>query len=59
MELGKQNDKLNGLILALCAVSAILICNTSLVDYYKTFLEVPIMFKVGSYKLDNYYFVGE
>lgn len=51
---GNQHaEKRNGIILAICAVIAIIACNTSLNLYYQQILNTIITIQVGNYKLSK------
>jgi NhaA family Na+:H+ antiporter len=47
----KNHDKLNGIILSLCAISAIVVCNSPLYNYYADLLNTIMSIKIGSYQL--------
>jgi len=51
MDSTKNNDKQTGIILALCAISAIIVCNTSFYGLYQNLINSPILIKIGDYEL--------
>ena len=46
-----NNDKLNGIVLALCAMAAIIICNSPFLNYYQALLDTEVLIQIGDIKL--------